>query len=174
MKFYVANTTKQHWTIFFRVPENPKLMEKKCPAGSQVLLHEGSQVDIDALIEQLSRYGGVRASEIDRSKDFIGHCWSIDKEVRATDIARAMRHNGEVLEVQGFENRKNMAAATHQNLNQIAQDGGSDIRVGHLRAETEEVFKPGDQPRAGGGSEAIEVSTQGIEPRGRGRPKRAA
>jgi hypothetical protein len=174
--FFVGNTTKQHWTIFFRVPENPKLMERKCVAGGQIPLHKGDAKAMEALAQQVSRYGGVRVDEIDRKRDFIGFCYSIDKPIDATKIARAMDHNDLVLEKLGHENRMNMAAAAHHNLNDIAQQGGLDGRIDNLSAETQEVVRPGDKPRSDGGSERIEVVSEGVEPKGRGgaRKRKAA
>ena len=79
MKLYIANTTKQRHIFTFRVLESGRLRQIPITHGSQMMVHEGSTEELNAIISHHAVYGLVDASKIDQNKDFIGLCYSIDK-----------------------------------------------------------------------------------------------
>ena len=171
VSLFYANTTKQNHEVQFRLPANPRVIVKKCPPLAQILLHRGSQEDIDAIIKQIEKYGARPASLVSRVKDFVGATYSVDAGVKAATIGAVVEHNDNVLTMQAKENRKFITQAIHVKLNETAQEGGPDVpRVGHVQTEIEEVVPLGAE--ASMGRETLEVSSEGVKPRG-GRRKAA-
>lgn len=122
-KLYIANTTMQNHTFLYRIPGDnaPKTLE--IPVGQQKMIPKDlSFNEVSAIVAQHSRYGLVAADEIDRSRDFIGHCYSVDKAVDINKIRRAIDHNREVLEERGKVLRQEAALAVNMNIEE-AQPG---------------------------------------------------
>lgn len=112
MKMYVANCTQQEQSFVYRVPEYPAPRQQLIRIGTQVQISgDLTQTEIDAIISQHRKYGLVEASDIDRTKPFVGLCYSIDKPVRETAIRGAIAHNRDVLAKRGEETRKEAAIA---------------------------------------------------------------
>lgn len=166
-KVFVANTTQQVQEFSYRMLESPKVIMQRIPIGQQVQLPgDGWQPeDIEYLEKQHRRYGMVPVSEIDRTKAFIGVCYSIDKPVQIEAIRRALVANLEVLEERGKRNREAAAVATAQQITEatptlrrlemsIEEEG----QAGQM-AEGVRVVRDGEAPGAG----------EGRQPRKRGR-----
>lgn len=115
---YVANCTKQGHDFIFRLPEEKRTQKLFIPAGGQVMvLNGGSGVTaVRGVVEQHARYGLVPVTEIDRTKPFIGMCYSLDKPIPVAKILRAAEHNDGVLEERSLEERRVTAGAMHSKL----------------------------------------------------------
>jgi len=137
MKMYIANCTPQVQDFHYRLPENAKLLKQTIPLGQQIQIPgDLTQFDIDAIIEQHSRYGMVRVGEIDRTKAFIGVCYDIDRKVDMDRVRNAIEHNYEVLEERGKIIRQEAAVAVNNSIEE--QTGGG---LNALEARIEEVGK---------------------------------
>jgi hypothetical protein len=113
MKLYVANCTKQVQDFIYRLPETAASRQQKIDIGGQIRVSgDLTTQDIDAIIEQHSRYGMVNVDTIDRTKEFVGVCYSVDKPVDLKYVRRALEINQFVLEERGREIRTEAAVAT--------------------------------------------------------------
>ena len=175
MKLYVANCTKQIHDFGYRVPGDGRLRIQSIPMGGQivVLRPDASPEDLKGIVDQHLQYGIVAATDIDRTRDFIGICYSYDKPISVEKIMNAHAHNEDILIERGVEYRRNNAAAIGNNINNAGE--GQSERVQSLEVgivelgrdakfnETIEVVRPGQEPR--NGRPASEVQT----PKRRGR-----
>lgn len=116
MKLYIANTTKQRHIFTFRVLESGRLRQIPINHGSQMMVHEGSTEELNAIISHHAVYGLVDASKIDQNKDFIGLCYSIDKPVPAKLIEKALRDNDNFLTRNAHNRRQASVAALDSSL----------------------------------------------------------
>ena len=114
MKLYVGNATRQILDLTCRIPDVVSIYRQKIPVGCQVLVASGqlNTPQIDAVIDQLAVYGLVRIDEIDRTKPFIGMCYSVDKPIPNKRLILAMDHNIGVLTERGKTMRKEAAVVT--------------------------------------------------------------
>lgn len=141
MRMYIANGTRQTIDFSLRLPGMsgpPK--SHKIPIGKQLLLpYDLGKPDVDYIIENNSQYGLVEYTEIDRTKPFIGMCYSIDKPVPAPKMFSVMDHNIGVLEQRGRENRQ-MAAISTTNIleNSLSKNRGLGELTGMEMTITEE------------------------------------
>lgn len=116
-KLFVANCTKQQQLFYYRIIDDPR----PSPAPFSVTIRPGGQVvlphkeltspQIDAIVEQHAPYGLIDAREVDRTRPFIGMCYSLDQPVPLEAIQKGIVHNDEVLEIRGLETRKAAAIA---------------------------------------------------------------
>ena len=167
-KMFIANTTQQVQDFQYRLPENPKIVKQTIPIGGQIQIPGDLTVhDIEAIIEQHSPYGMVAVSEIDRTKPFIGVCYSLDKAVTVNKIMSAIEHNGAVLDARGREIRKEAAVSVNNAIEEQSRDFRAlDIGITEVRKEGGDVSV----------NENIRVDrSAGPQPRGRSsRQRRAA
>lgn len=170
MDVWVANTTKQNFEFNYRMPESTRIHSTKIPIGGQVRIHKAglSQPEVDAIVEQIERIGGIRSDSVERTKAFIGLAYSIDKPVRPAAIETAVDHNDDVLTERGHENRKAAAVAIHENLSAADRDPRN---LSESSVEIIEDVKRGEDP---GIRETIEVVREGDNPAPskRGRPRK--
>lgn len=148
-KLFIANCTKQVLDFHYRIPEFPQVYQVIIKPGSQQRIHKDDlSVDtIDYIINQHVMYGLVPSNEIDRTKPFIGLCYSVDKEIRAESIMKALKHNAHVLEVNGYEQRVESAAAISSALDTQAEENG--MAVDGVSVEVIEQEQPGHEARDG-------------------------
>jgi hypothetical protein len=105
MKIYIANGTGQIQHFCYRVPGpswEKRFLEVEIPQGMQILIPGDfiTPEDGEVIVEQIHRYGGVRADEVDKTKPFAGLCYSIDKPVSPPKIEKLFQHNKKVMEKQ--------------------------------------------------------------------------
>lgn len=148
---YVANTSKQHHDFVYRVPEDlHKIHHQKIMIGEQIKIHkEASPEILGAIVEQHTRYGLIEASEVDRSKPFMGLLYQFDKPIDVNKFMYADEHNAGVLIEQGQMIRKEAAAALHQKIEE-----NIDGQVLNLQTEVVEETKDTDR----GLNEVVEVN----------------
>lgn len=121
MKMYVANCTNQVQAFLYRAPGTKSNRNQPIDIGRQVQISgDLNTKDIEAIVEQHSKYGMVAVDEIDRTKAFVGVCYSIDKPVPIEKIKRAAEHNKGVLIEAGRENRKLAAVAVNNEVEKQA------------------------------------------------------
>lgn len=157
MKLYIANTTKQHHDFIYRTPDMGKTTHQVIQVGGQVQIwKDDTHAALDFIINQHASYGLVPVNEIDRTKTFIGLCYSFDKPVDIDAIVRATAHNDDVLVERGLDARKNAAAALNDSMN---QDTGG--KVNALELEVVEDAKKGEDSDTEKFAETIEVVTEG-------------
>lgn len=129
MKLYIANTTKQRHIFTFRVLESGRLRQIPIAHGSQVMVHEGSTEELNAIISHHAVYGLVDASKIDQNKDFIGLCYSIDKPVPAKLIEKALRDNDNFLTRNAHNRRQASVAALDSSLRESGTGYSGDMEI---------------------------------------------
>lgn len=170
MKLYVANTTKQDHDFVYRILESTRLHQQPVPSGQQVQIYKDDTSDvINAIVAQHERYGLVKVDEIDRTKPFIGLCYSVDKPIPVSKIMYVAEHNDDVLAEQGQKGRMDSVAALGENLNRATEG-----KLNALEVEVVESRKPGDTTI--GFRQTIEVPrTTEPKPRNKGgRPRKVA
>lgn len=124
MKMYIANCTKQVASFIYRLPEHHQQRQQQIEIGGQTQISgDLTQLEVDAIIEQHTKYGLVAADDLDRTKPFIGLCYSIDKPVRIGKLEQALVHNDKVLEQRGAQTRKEAALAVAKNVEQQTGEG---------------------------------------------------
>lgn len=121
MRMYVANTTNKVHDFIYRLPETPTPRMQRIEMGSQIAISSDlSTKEIDSIIEQHRPYGMVCVDEVDRTKPFIGLCYSLGKPVSLDKVRRALEHNQKVLTERGAEIRKESAVAVNNAIEQQA------------------------------------------------------
>lgn len=164
MKLYVANCSKQEFDFTYMIPENLRPFMHKIRAGAQVEIN-GSQDEIDAIINQHSIYGMVEANKV--KKGFGGLCYRLEKPVSIDAIEQGLSQNDQDKIDRALDARKLSAAAADQVISQKAQEMGL-----QQKAPLEvEVIEEGKNPydTTGKFSETIEVVKDGGPAPKRGR-----
>jgi len=111
---FIANCTNQVQDFHYRLPENPKVLKQTIPIGGQIQIPgDLSTPDIEAIVRQHTVYGMVSVQEIDRTKDFIGICYQLDRKVDMERVKRAAIHNLGVLNERGRKLRQEAAVAVN-------------------------------------------------------------
>lgn len=125
MKLYVANATRQVLEFHARIPEIKRTVVQRIPPGSQQqIAGDLNQPQIDAIVAQHAKYGMIPVDEIDRTRDFIGICYSVDKVILVTKIQRAMQVNNAVLTERGKKIRQDAAIVSHQAIENSLKESG--------------------------------------------------
>lgn len=135
MKLYIANVTAQVQDFIYRVPETTSNRSQRIDIYSQQMLSgDLSASEIAAIVKQHAVYGLIPVDEIDRTKPFIGLCYSVDKPVAIEKIRRAIVHNKGVLEERGRDLRKEAAVVVNNHIEQQFEDPRSGGAAAALRA----------------------------------------
>lgn len=177
MRIFVGNATKQVLTFSYR-PPGKGVRSQSVPIGGQIQLSgDLTTEEVDCVISQNERYGLVDVKEIDRTKAFIGICYSLDKEISLSYLQRAFDQNHRVLVERGKEIRTNAAIAVNQGLEaELAENqlGG----LSQLEMSVVEQDSPSRSNDAGPMvAEGVRVSRDADAPpapRGRSSRRRAA
>ena len=123
MKMFIANLTHQRQDFHYRLPEDGKIRKQMIEVGEQIQISgDLSTPEVDAIIAQHSIYGLINVTEIDRTQDFAGTCYSVGKPVDMQRVRYAIAHNQGVLEQRGVELRKEAAVAANNSIEE--QHGG--------------------------------------------------
>lgn len=123
MDMFIANCTLQVQDFQYRLPEKDKLFKQSIPIGQQIRVSgDLTTKDIESIVEQHSPYGMVRADEIDRTKTFVGYCWS-EKRIDMARVQRAIEGNKLVLVERGKVIRQEAAIAVN---NAVENEAGND------------------------------------------------
>lgn len=174
MKVYVANTTRQVQDFVWRAIGQKAPRKISIDVGTQQALPgDWNTEDVAYLEEQHRRYGMVRVDEIDRTRDFVGLCFSIDKPIPVDKIRTALTINEQVLMARGVELRKQAAIAVSNAITE--NNPGSGLTA--LELSVQEQPKDGGTPQI---NEGVRVAADGRtgpaparpEGQGSGRPSR--
>ena len=150
MKMYVANTTHQVQDFQYRLPDSLKIYKQEIRIGGQIAVPgDITRNDVDFIVNQHAMYGLVDVKEIDRTRNFFGLCYSIDKPVDVERVKYAIIHNNEVLVERGKDLRKEAAVAVNNAIEE--QTGG----LNSLQMDIEEIETKGKDTEV---SEKIKVS----------------
>jgi hypothetical protein len=148
-RLYIANCTKQRHEFLYRAPEQKNHIKQPIEIGSQIAVWKSdgtaSRDDLQIIVEQHTAYGLVDVSEIDRTKHFVGMCYSFDKPVDIQKIMYTIESNDAVLEQRSLDLRKEGASVISHTLNQIASDAGNGLN--NVEIEVKEVVAPGKEMR---------------------------
>ena len=155
MKVFLANTTRQVQDFVWRSIGGQQLHRMQIDVGQQVQMPNDWQTEDIAYLEaQHRRYGLVRVDEIDRTKDFIGICFSIDKPIPVARIRYALTANEQVLQERGRLLRQQAAVAVAQQVQEAHPGSG----LTNLEMTIQEERDDGGTPLV---NEGIRVPTQG-------------
>lgn len=114
-KMYVANCTQQNQIFSYRVKGSPSPRQQEIPIGGQIQLSgELSVEDIEYVVQQYGKYGFAAVNEIDRTRPFVGICFSLDKPISRDRIRQLLAHNEGVLVKLGKKIREEAAVALHE------------------------------------------------------------
>lgn len=115
-RLFIGNCTKQTQEFIYWVPESRRTapVSQKIPIGGQIALTDGSSGDfsipqITGIVDQHIRYGLVNVKDIDKSKEFVGTCYSIGEPVRINKLLLALELNEQILFNRGVQIRKDAA-----------------------------------------------------------------
>lgn len=170
MKVYLANTTRQVQDFVWRSIGGKTPHRMQIDVGQQVQLPgDWNTQDIEYLEEQHRKYGLVKVDEIDRTRDFIGVCFSVDRPIPVEKIRRALQGNEAVLEARGRELRKQAAVAVTEQVRAAHPEAG----LNAMEITIQEQRDDGADPAV---NEGIRVANEppGSTPAGSGRRRRAA
>ena len=173
VKLYVANCTKFNQDFLFKLPDQKTLNNYRAqiPIGGQALIM-GRDIDMKTamfIVEQHEKYGMVAVADVDRTKNYFGMCYQLDREIDVERIMLALEHNDEALELKGHEMRKLQAAALSQNIDHNLQ--GSESKLQGLELEIVEQDKPGQHGQGEHMRETIQVAKPGSKAEARGARK---
>jgi hypothetical protein len=164
-KLFVANCTRQRHEFIFRAPEQKNPQVKVIEIGGQSQIWNDSPIDqLRNIVEQHEMYGLIPVSEIDRTRRFVGYCYSFDKPIDVDKIMYTVENNDVVLTADALESRKQSAQIINQSLSQVAAEAGNGLK--NLDVEIKEIATPGKDVAF---DETITVENRG---NGRGRPRR--
>ena len=158
-RLYIANLGKQAHEFHYRVPAEigyaRQTQIRRLEPGTQQQIHgEVPLPVIEAIVDQHRQYGLIEASEVVKTKDFVGLCFSIDTPVNLDQMNYGVDHNAGVLYDRGVKNREEAAIAfdhaVEQNLIE-AQHRGELRGSATLKAVSVETLEDADAPKFGEG-----------------------
>ena len=156
-KLYVANCTKQRHEFMYRAPEQKQPILQVIDIGSQIMVwKDAPKDDLIGIVDQHEHYGLIPVANIDRSKHFVGMCYSFDKPIDVNKIMYTVENNDAVLEERALEARKEAAQVISHSLGQIAQDTGNGLNA--VEVEVQEMARPGHEAKV---HETITVQREG-------------
>lgn len=110
---YVVNCTQQVQDFVYTVLEQRGVRSQQIAIGGYVQLSgELNKPQMDAIINHHARYGMVSEDEVDRTKEFVGIYYTIDRLPKLVKIYDAIKHNEEVLRARGVALRREAAIVT--------------------------------------------------------------
>lgn len=118
-KMFVANCTRQVQDFSYYLPESRAPRVQPIPVGGQIRISgELTPMDVEAIVKQHAKYGLVSAAEINRTKVFIGLCFSLDKPVPIDTMRQVLTSNVVVLRERGRIIREEAAVAVNNALSE--------------------------------------------------------
>lgn len=125
MKLYIGNATRQVQEFSYRLPESAGVRKQEIPIGGQTqITGDMSMKDVDAILSQHEIYGLIDVMHIDRTRPFVGLCYSIDAELKPDAIEKLMRHNTGVLVERGKSLRVAAAVVEENRINSDLVESG--------------------------------------------------
>lgn len=115
-KVYVANVTAQNHTINFRLPESRKPMAITIPMGQQKFIGDLSAPEIDAMVEQVGRYGLVEVGQ-ENKREKVTFIFNVGSTIPAASIQKIYDRNRGILTDEGKKRRIENAVAANAAMN---------------------------------------------------------
>ena len=154
-KLYVANLGHQPHEFRYKVPAGDGLSDKTHvqvlqPGTQQMIYTEAPISTLEAIVDQHRQFGIIEASEVIRTKDFVGRCFSFDEPIKSDQLGYAADRNKGVLYDLGAARRQELAAAADMSVERHLQDlqrrgvVPGNVRV---RAVETEVLEDSDDPK---------------------------
>ena len=150
-KLYIANTTKQHYRLYYTLPAHKKNYMIEIPSGGQnVVPHDLVGVEMDHVVEQIERLGGRSVREVtEHVADYSGLAYFIDEPVPEEKILAGHEAVVENAEVRSIE-EVSKATKGFDIINRDGDDVKSKLQ-GRRKGKTVEVQiqqeTPGDGSR---------------------------
>lgn len=133
---FIGNATRHVFQFEFRAPVAtpgasglPLRSHRIEPGTFMQIPGDWSPEEADSIIKQHVQYGIVRDSEIDRTRDFRGIVYSLDKPITQARLLYLMDHNMGQLVIQGQEIRRANAVAQSELVQQSLIQNGRTERV---------------------------------------------
>lgn len=105
-KLFIANTTKQHFRIYYTLPAHKKNYVIEVPPGLQTQVpHSLDGVgELEYVIEQIEKLGGRNVAEVtEHTPDYCGIAWFLDKPISEEKILEGHEAVVENAEVRSIE-----------------------------------------------------------------------
>ena len=140
---YVANMSKQRFDMIYAVPDEARPRRQSIAPGSQIVVYQKDAAlpVINSIVNHFRIYGMIDVSEIDRTKPFVGLCYSFDKPVKVEKIMYADEHNSGVLSAASQEARELSARALHNAIEKTTEGA---MPLNALELEVIEQNSPDD------------------------------
>lgn len=162
-ELYVANCTKQNYVFAYRIPGENGVKTVPINIGQQIQVPGVcSPAHVEGVLKQHRRYGVTEVGEIDRTKPFIGICYSVDKKIAVDKIIRVMNHNDAVLQQRGQQQRRAAAVASNNLIEQHIHTANQTEKLNAALTDFEMTIEEQD-PK--GRKDSEEMLREGIEVR---------
>lgn len=154
-RLYVANLGHQPHEFHYRLPAGDRLGDKDhvqtiLPGTQQQIYTDAPISTLEAIVDQHRQFGIIEASEVIRTKGFVGRCFSFDEPIKSDLLGYAVDSNKGVLYDLGAARRQELAAAAdlsvERHLLDLQRRGvvPGNVRV---RAVETEVLEDSDDPK---------------------------
>lgn len=158
---FLANLTKQHHEVHFRVPDTNQPRFVSIPAGGQREVYKAETMEpLTKIIETtLMHYGAVEVPDIDQTAGYIGLVYQINKPATVEEFFHAEGQNDAAMDAQAQEMRR-VGAVVADKLIERADPtlGGVEVTVAEetrgfggkvtgLKEEKIGVDRPGSEGR---------------------------
>jgi len=148
MEMYVANCTRQNFIFNYRLSNEPGVKHIAIGIGQQQKVPGSlTQAMVDEILRQHKPYGMISVDEINRTKGFIGTCYSIDKKIKVDAIMKGLDHNESVLIERGREIRRAAAVQSNNMIENALHDANvknnMDVKLDELEMIVEEADPKG-------------------------------
>lgn len=168
-ELYIANCTNQVNLFQYRMPEERMPRQMQIEPGSQAKIPHfrgGAPTveEVKLIVEQHEVYGLVKVDEIDRTKPYVGLCYS-NKEIPVDTIMKAHEHNHDVLVRQGVKTREESAVRANIAAEKTAEQTGLKV-LGTDVTIAEQDPKDGGKPEV---NEEYRLQRDGKKPMKGGR-----
>ena len=164
MDLYIANATRQNIEFHYRmlaVKRDTAYILPVMIGRQERIPFDLAQTDVDHLVKQLhDGWGAVPHDQIDRTREFVGLSYSIDKPITASRIEQSVEHNIAVLEERGKEFRKQTAVAASAVIDTAASNVGARL----LEMDAVLTVEPEKGSRQKAQTETIKVVGAGERP----------
>jgi len=124
---YIANTTRQHRELYYRIQGSPQLYTVHIPAGEQrTLPHtELTESEVRQIMESVAMYGVVDEKEVPNMRRYVGLCFKIGGKIDMRRIVAAIEKNDAIAkETAEKAVSENLIAANHH-VRTVTADSGS-------------------------------------------------
>lgn len=136
-QLYIANATRQVQDFHYRIPGIAQVRQQTIQIGGQIKISGDLKInEVEAIIQQHSKYGLISADEIDSGKAFAPMCYQVDKPVAPEMIEMLSNRNMGVLADRGYEQRKEAAIVVTNRIGQNLREQNIDADLTSVEVDT--------------------------------------